>query len=829
MSPRGPGGKSGFASSRCLAVLLLVPFLAAGSGAQETAPVPPFRSADEMRRAWQLGKAEALYRRGLEIHPAHPQGLFGLGQLLLLEHRYTEAGSVFRNLEQVVRTREKRAAALVGQGRALAGRGQHSKAARRFSQARSLSDGQGEALARLGLARQAQGDLARAARIWEEYLELRPEMPLAVQHLDRVRYLQREIRRLRPQLGADDESPEVAARYAQILEQAGDPAGAAEVLGRHVALGWPLGGDPRYRQAILALQAGRLEQAGSLLRHHLREVPHHLAGFYALAATEAASGNREAEALAWQGALALRPGDRFAAHSRFRALAMAHALEPEIRRLQGLLASSLTSEQARIQLALALQAAGRADEAVGHLLHALELEPNDNGVLEPLRDLLEGQRQRLIRAVAELTHRAERRPAALRARGALRILLGDPEGGVEDLSQVLQRFPDDVRTQVALAFARRELGDELSARTLLEGATRQSPDYPFARLDLAALSLSRGEPGVALVHARHALRLLPLESLAHTLAGAALLELGQVTEALGELGRALALAPADPSGHVLPLAMRAFLLAGDPQSVRLFLEGGVPLEPEQLYLLAWRYLRDTYLGDGMVRQDWLDWKHRFHGQLRDPVDAHAAIGRLAASLNDPHTRLLHRADGLSRLLAAGEVLASEPDTGDGSPSLYWKLREDGSVYLRLTSLRDPTAAQAVKQVLDSLPDVAEVVLDLRGNPGGYEDQARRIAELLLPDGRDAPGWRTRAGSKHATGRRDMAGALSVQVLVDDKTGSAAEHLAEDLLRAGGASLVGGPTVGKLDAQIPFILPDGWTLLVTAARRAQDDVAVVDSP
>ena len=265
-------------AARNAAALFLVLLLPPASLAQQpVADVPPFQTADEMRREGHLGRAEALYRRDLEVYPGHPQGLFGLGQLLLAEHRYREAENVFLNLGNLVSTPEKRAAALVGQGRALAGRGEHEAAAHRFAQARSQSDAQGEALARLGLARQAQGDLARAGRIWEEYLELRPEMPLAVQHLERVRHLQGEIRRLRAQLESDPENRGVAARYAQILEQAGNPAGAAAVLENHDAVGWPLGGDPRYRRAILALHEGSLEESGRLLRGHLRDFPHHLA------------------------------------------------------------------------------------------------------------------------------------------------------------------------------------------------------------------------------------------------------------------------------------------------------------------------------------------------------------------------------------------------------------------------------------------------------------------------------------------------------------------------------------------------------------------------
>jgi C-terminal processing protease CtpA/Prc len=56
--------------------------------------------------------------------------------------------------------------------------------------------------------------------------------------------------------------------------------------------------------------------------------------------------------------------------------------------------------------------------------------------------------------------------------------------------------------------------------------------------------------------------------------------------------------------------------------------------------------------------------------------------------------------------------------------------------------------------------------------------------------------------------------------VDQDTASAAEHLAGQLVAGGSASLVGGPTVGKQVAQVPFILPDGWTLMVTAARLGE---------
>jgi carboxyl-terminal processing protease len=122
-------------------------------------------------------------------------------------------------------------------------------------------------------------------------------------------------------------------------------------------------------------------------------------------------------------------------------------------------------------------------------------------------------------------------------------------------------------------------------------------------------------------------------------------------------------------------------------------------------------------------------------------------------------------------------------------------------------------------VLEGLKDAPALVLDLRGNPGGLKDEAQAVAELLLPPGtpllleeQREGGSTTRAGpGAGADSERPMV------VLVDERTGSAAEILAGALQSAGRATVVGETTRGKGVSQAVRLLPGGYSLAVTAAR------------
>jgi len=108
------------------------------------------------------------------------------------------------------------------------------------------------------------------------------------------------------------------------------------------------------------------------------------------------------------------------------------------------------------------------------------------------------------------------------------------------------------------------------------------------------------------------------------------------------------------------------------------------------------------------------------------------------------------------------------------------------------------------------------VLDLRGNGGGYGDEATAVAGLFL-DGpvfvtheRDGQARTVWAHRKTPFGER-------LAVLVDGDTASAAEIVAGAIADDGIGTIVGQRTFGKGLVQSVFPLPDGSALKVTTAR------------
>ncbi|MFP5342296.1 MAG: S41 family peptidase [Candidatus Limnocylindria bacterium] len=107
-----------------------------------------------------------------------------------------------------------------------------------------------------------------------------------------------------------------------------------------------------------------------------------------------------------------------------------------------------------------------------------------------------------------------------------------------------------------------------------------------------------------------------------------------------------------------------------------------------------------------------------------------------------------------------------------------------------------------------------VVLDLRGNPGGYVNEAVGIASQFLREGvvyvdRDAQGTET----PHAVTAGGVALDLPLVVLVDGSTASSAEIVAGALQDADRATIVGETTYGTGTVLSEFALRDGSALRV----------------
>lgn len=126
------------------------------------------------------------------------------------------------------------------------------------------------------------------------------------------------------------------------------------------------------------------------------------------------------------------------------------------------------------------------------------------------------------------------------------------------------------------------------------------------------------------------------------------------------------------------------------------------------------------------------------------------------------------------------------------------------------------AADAVKAALGEIRGAGadRLVLDLRGNPGGYVDEAVGVASQFLSDGdvfveRNADGDETR----HPVSPDGAALDLPLVVLIDAGTASSAEIVSGALQDAARGELIGARTFGTGTVLGEFELADGSALRV----------------
>jgi carboxyl-terminal processing protease len=153
------------------------------------------------------------------------------------------------------------------------------------------------------------------------------------------------------------------------------------------------------------------------------------------------------------------------------------------------------------------------------------------------------------------------------------------------------------------------------------------------------------------------------------------------------------------------------------------------------------------------------------------------------------------------------------------PSVKYEV--DGSIgYLKISQFTNDTvglaqkAAQAFKD-----QDVKGVVLDLRGNPGGYLAGAVDVSSLWLGQGQTVVSERrgsTIIDTETATGDNPLHG-LPTVVLIDSGSASASEITAGALHDNGLATLVGETSFGKGSVQEVKDLSGGAELKITIAH------------
>lgn len=156
------------------------------------------------------------------------------------------------------------------------------------------------------------------------------------------------------------------------------------------------------------------------------------------------------------------------------------------------------------------------------------------------------------------------------------------------------------------------------------------------------------------------------------------------------------------------------------------------------------------------------------------------------------------------------------------PTIDTELRSDNIFVIKLYSFSE-NSANLFRDALQKFTDSGshKLILDLRGNPGGYLDSAVDIGSWFIDEGK--PIVNEDFGESHKSviyrshGPRIFQDSLQFVVLVDGGSASASEILAGALKEYKIATLVGEKTFGKGSVQELINVTDTTSLKVTVAR------------
>lgn len=152
-----------------------------------------------------------------------------------------------------------------------------------------------------------------------------------------------------------------------------------------------------------------------------------------------------------------------------------------------------------------------------------------------------------------------------------------------------------------------------------------------------------------------------------------------------------------------------------------------------------------------------------------------------------------------------------------SPSASGQMLEGNVGYVYLSNFYTGSAS-SFRSVVEELciAGAESLVIDVRGNPGGYITELKAILDYLLPEGpvfMEVPRW----GRQSVYQSDAQCIDLPMVVLVNANSYSAAELLAAQMRESIGVPIVGELTSGKGYSQITFPLPNGGGIGLSTAR------------
>jgi len=143
-------------------------------------------------------------------------------------------------------------------------------------------------------------------------------------------------------------------------------------------------------------------------------------------------------------------------------------------------------------------------------------------------------------------------------------------------------------------------------------------------------------------------------------------------------------------------------------------------------------------------------------------------------------------------------------------------------YIALSRGFHSTTSDELTTAIASLKEqgMTSLILDLRGNPGGFLDQAIRVADKFLQRGQVIVSVRSREGKlgdKEWPAESGAPEGFPLVVLIDEGSASASEIVTGAIQDHDRGLVVGEPSFGKGLVQTIYPLPSGTGLTLTTAR------------
>ncbi|PDY00419.1 peptidase S41 [Bacillus pseudomycoides] len=153
-----------------------------------------------------------------------------------------------------------------------------------------------------------------------------------------------------------------------------------------------------------------------------------------------------------------------------------------------------------------------------------------------------------------------------------------------------------------------------------------------------------------------------------------------------------------------------------------------------------------------------------------------------------------------------------------------KEKEKNIGYIQITSFSENTAKEFKDQLKElEKKDIKGLVIDVRGNPGGYLNSVQDILGLIMTDKKPMMQVEQRNGEKKkfSTALKERK-SYPISVLIDKGSASASEILAGALKEGEGYDLVGEKTFGKGTVQQAVPFKDGSNIKLTMFKWLTPD-------